>query len=429
MFSDLAEINIKAGNGGNGRLSFLHEKYREFGGPDGGNGGSGGDIVFRADTNWNTLYYYKTHRKLAAENGEAGKERKKNGRNGEDLIVKVPLGTIIFDIETNEQLADVSVQGQDYVIALGGEGGYGNAHFTSSKRQKPEFAELGIAGEEYNVRLEMKLIADVGLVGLPNIGKSTFLSVVTAAKPKIADYPFTTIIPNLGVVERGDKGGFVIADIPGLIAGASQGKGLGDEFLRHIERTRIIVHFVDSLSEDIEADFKVINAELKTFNPEILKKPQILAVSRIDLLNGKEKVAIQKKAEKIISTHKTLFKYDKQPYLFSAAVHTGLDELNREIELELGNIPKAVEVDDRPVLTIQDARRNVFNVEKNENGYLVTGPKIERFALKTDFTNPHATMRLYDIMRKMGIVKRVEKLGANYGDKIIILETELDFRG
>lgn len=431
MYADVVEIYVKAGDGGNGRLSFLHEKYREFGGPDGGDGGNGGDVIFKVDRSWNTLYYYKTHRKLMAENGEVGKARRRHGGNGEILIIKVPVGTTICDAETNEILADLDTYQSEAVIAKGGEGGYGNAHFTSSTRQTPAFAELGTPGEEFSLRLELKLIADVGLVGLPNIGKSTLLSVITSAKPKIADYPFTTITPNLGVVEGKGKG-FVISDIPGLIEGASQGKGLGDEFLRHIERTRVIVHVLDALSDDIEGDFKIINQELKEYKKvNLLEKPQILAVSRTDLLNEAEKKAIVKKAEKIIKNNKVLFKYDKKPYLFSAVAHLGLDELIREIEAELDNIPKkSIEI--KKEITIKDVAKTVdtYNVEKiEEDKFLVSGPKIERFAIKTDFNNEHGVLRLYDIMKKIGIIKKIERLGGKFGDKIQILDKEIDFRG
>lgn len=430
MFCDIAEISIKAGNGGDGRLSLLHEKYREFGGPDGGNGGNGGSVIFKVDPSWNTLYFYKTHRKLAAANGEPGKERKKNGRNADDLYVHVPVGTTIYNAETNELLADLDTQESEALIAKGGEGGFGNAHFTSSTRQNPGFAELGTKGEELTIRLELKLIADVGLVGLPNIGKSTLLSVVSSAKPKIADYPFTTIIPNLGVVAGYDTKGFVIADIPGLIKGASQGKGLGDEFLRHIERTRVVIHVLDAMSENIEHDFETINKELETYNADILKKPQVLAISRVDLLQEDEKEKLQKIGQKIIKKHKELFKFDKKVFLFSSITHEGVRELMLEVDSELQNIPKKVEVEmKKKTFTLADVRGNQFKVEKEETGFVVKGAKIEKFAEKTDFSNPYGVMRLYDIMKKTGVVKDLEKKGANYGDKIRIGDNELEYRG
>lgn len=429
MFCDIAKIYIKAGNGGNGRMSFLHEKFREFGGPDGGDGGHGGDIIFRIDPSWNTLYFYKTRTKLVANNGEDGKGNHQHGKSGNDLVVHVPIGTTIYNTETDGLIADLDCEGKECTIAKGGFGGFGNAHFTSSTRQKPQFAELGTKGEEYNIRLELKLIADVGLVGLPNIGKSTFLSVISAAKPKIADYPFTTTVPNLGVVEGYKTKGFVIADIPGLIEGASQGKGLGDEFLRHVERTRVLVHFVDAISLDIEKDFNLINQELSDYNKEILKKPQILAISRIDLLDAKSKVDIQKRAENIIKTNKRIFKYNKTPFLFSAVAHKGVKELIFEIENELRKIPKKAKATEVKMFTLADVKKNIFDVEKIGKKYKISGNKIEHFADKTDFNNPHAVSRLYDILKKMGILKQIEKKGANFGDKIQILDQEIEYKG
>lgn len=429
MFCDRAEIIVKAGKGGDGGLSFLHEKYREFGGPDGGDGGDGGNVIFRVDPSWNTLYYYKTNRKMASENGEQGKGRQKHGRNGVDLVVPVPVGTVIYNIDTNEQIADLSEIGLEYVIAKGGEGGFGNSHFTTSTRQTPKFAELGTAGDEFNIRLELKLVADVGLVGLPNIGKSTLLSVVSSARPKVADYPFTTIIPNLGVVEGFGTKGFVIADMPGLIAGAAQGKGLGDEFLRHIERTRIIIHILKATSEDIEADFKAINTELAEYSQDVAKKPQILAVSQIDLLDEKEQKKILKKAEKIIADNPKVFKYDKKPFLFSSITKVGTRELILETDSELAKIPKKVEKKAVKVFTIADSRRSTFKIVEDGEAFIVTSERLEKFVEKTDFMNAHAVMRIYDIMTRMGIAKELTKKGAHFGTKIKIGDKELEFRG
>jgi len=429
MFCDIVEIYVKAGDGGNGRMSLLHEKFREYGGPDGGNGGDGGNIIFQVDPSWNTLYFYKTHRELKAENGEMGKASKQHGRGGDDLIVKVPIGTNVINSETGQILADLSDENQEVIIAKGGEGGFGNAHFTSSVRQKPMFAELGTKGQDVTLRLELKLIADVGLVGLPNIGKSTLLSVVSAAKPRIADYPFTTITPNLGVVEKYSNKGFVMADIPGLIEGASAGKGLGDEFLRHIERTRLIVHIIDAMSNDMENDFTLINKELSLYNKEMLKKPQILAISRADLLNKAEADNIYKKAQKMIAKNKKIIKFEKEPILFSAVTHQGLKELMYDIEIGLDQIPKKKKEDPIKIFTIADVRKDFFEVKKSKNKYIVTGEKIERFAQKTSFDNQQAVMRLYDIMKRSGIIKQVEKLGAGFGDKIVVSGQEFEYRG
>lgn len=429
MFCDRAEIIVKAGKGGGGGLSFLHEKYREFGGPDGGDGGDGGDVIFRVDPSWNTLYYYKTNRKMAAQNGEMGKGRNKHGRNGDDLVVPVPVGTMVYDSDTNEIIADMNEIGSEYVVAKGGEGGFGNAHFTSSTRQTPKFAELGTDGQELNVRLELKLSADVGLVGLPNIGKSTFLSVISSARPKIADYPFTTIIPNLGVVEGFGTKGFVVADMPGLIAGAAQGKGLGDEFLKHIERTRVVIHILDATSEDLKLDFDTINAELAEYGQIISAKPQILAVSKIDLIDKKQKETAQKVAEKIIKDNPKVFKYDKKPFLFSSITKDGVRELILESASELDKIPKQIEKKAVKVFTIADVKKSTFKVAMDEETFVVSSDRLEKFVQKTDFMNPHAVMRIYDIMTRMGIIKDLEKKGAHYGSKIRILDKELEFKG
>jgi len=429
VFCDRAEIFVKAGNGGGGGLSFLHEKYREFGGPDGGDGGDGGNVIFRVDLSWNTLYYYKTNRKMAAQAGEMGKGRKKHGRNGDDLIVPVPIGTVVYNVETNEQIADLSVDGAEYVVAKGGEGGFGNAHFASSVRQTPKFAELGTPGEELTVRLELKLIADVGLVGLPNIGKSTFLSVVSSARPKIADYPFTTIIPNLGVVEGFGNNGFVIADMPGLIAGAAQGKGLGDEFLKHIERTRVIIHILNGTSDALEDDFDTINKELAEYSKDVATKPQILAVSQIDLLDDKQKAKVLKSAETIIKNHPKVFKFDKKPFLFSSITKIGVRELILEAGAELSRIPKKVEKKEVKVFTIADTRRSTFKVVPDGEDFIVTSERLEKFVQKTDFSNAHAVMRVYDIMTRMGVTKELTKKGAHFGTKIKILDKEVEFKG
>jgi len=429
MFCDKAVILVKAGKGGDGALSFLHEKYREYGGPDGGDGGDGGSVVFQVDPSWNTLYYYKTNRKMVADNGRIGEGRQRHGKNGDDLVVPVPVGTVIYNADTDEQIADLGVIGSEFVIAKGGEGGFGNSHFKSSVRQTPKFAELGTPGEELNIRLELKLIADVGLVGLPNLGKSTLLSVISSARPKIADYPFTTIIPNLGVVEGFGTKGFVVADMPGLIAGAAQGKGLGDEFLRHIERTRIIIHILNGTSEDLEADFITINNELAEYSKIVAKKPQILAVSKIDLLDEEGKEKALKVAEKIIENNPKVFKFDKKPFLFSSVTKEGTRELILEADSELAKIPKKVEKKMVKTFTISDARRSTFKITPDGEGFIITSERLEKFALKTDFYNPHAVMRIYDILTRMGISKELAKQGAHYGTKIKIGDKELEYKG
>ena len=287
MFADSAKIIIKSGKGGNGHVSFRREKYVPNGGPDGGDGGHGGNLIFQVDEGLNTLGDFRHKRKYAAENGEDGKKRNCHGKNGEDLVVKVPAGTIVRDAESGKVIADMSGDNKRQIVLKGGRGGLGNQNFATATMQAPKYAQPGQPGIELEVRLELKVIADVGLVGFPNVGKSTLLARVTNARPKIANYHFTTLNPNLGVVDLEGTGGFVIADIPGLIEGASQGVGLGHEFLRHIERTKAIIHIVDAASvegRDPIADIYAINQELKDFNPELLKKPQVIAANKIDVI-------------------------------------------------------------------------------------------------------------------------------------------------
>lgn len=421
MFCDKVSISVKAGNGGDGTVSFLHEKFREFGGPDGGDGGKGGDIIFKVDDNVNTLYWFKTHHHQKAESGGRGKGRKKHGKNGLDSVLKVPRGTVITDGETGEIIVDLSVV-EEKVVAKGGNGGFGNAHFTSSTRQAPRVAELGEPGEEKALNLELKMIADVGLVGLPNVGKSTLLSVVSGARPKIADYEFTTLIPNLGVVEEGRFGlerGFIMADIPGIIEGASEGKGLGDEFLRHIERTRLIVHILDANHSDLAEEYRIIREELRHYKVDLTDRPELVAVNKIDSISEEELSVKVKSLKKVVG---------KKPLiLFSAIAHKNLSELLHQIELILKNTPKEKppEAEEFKVFTMEDVELGErFEVEKVEETYVITGTKIEKFAQRTDFSNPHAVLRIRDIFKRMGIDKELRRKGAEAGDPVRILDKE-----
>ncbi len=430
MFCDEATIQVTAGKGGDGLSSFLHEKFRAKGGSDGGNGGDGGSVYLISSNSTNTLYDYKTKRRMKAENGEQGKRYKKHGAQGKDLEVRVPIGTQVFDEASGHKLFDFTKNGQKFLAAKGGEGGFGNAHFVSSVRQAPQVAELGEKGEEKTLKLELKLIADVGLIGLPNVGKSTFLSVVSAARPKIADYPFTTIILNLGVVDgskHGIKGfSFVIADIPGLIEGASKGKGLGDEFLRHVERNRVLVHFIDSNSEDFAKDFKDINRELLEFSKDLVLKPQIVVITKTDAAND-----FQEKLQRLqneLKKEKKVKIINKKPLLISAATHAGVKELVSLVAQTLqkqllsslssprrrGTTTKAGE----KVFTARDIVGSTFHIEEIGGKFIITGAKIERFARKTDFSNYHSKARMLDIMSKMGIMKELEKRGAGVGSEI-----------
>ncbi|PIP30768.1 GTPase ObgE [bacterium (Candidatus Howlettbacteria) CG23_combo_of_CG06-09_8_20_14_all_37_9] len=428
MFADEVVIKIKAGDGGNGIVSWERQKYVAKGGPGGGDGGDGGDVIFRANKDIATLSFYTTNKYLKAESGQAGRSHKKTGKGGEDLVLEVPVGTIVIDIVTKEILADLIEDKAEVPVVVGGEGGFGNAHFTSSVRQAPEISELGEPGEEKEIKLELKLVADVGLVGLPNIGKSTLLSVVTKARPKIADYPFTTIIPNLGVVDRlpdgkvPDNFGFVIADIPGLIKGAALGKGLGDEFLRHIERTRVIVHLIDAVSSSFSKDYLTINEELKSFNPDILLKPSIIAISRADLLSADE---LQKKIKEFTKEAKIKDKI----YTFSGVTRQGLNDLLFKINDLLIKNPRKFEtkVEEFKKFTLKD-RVSGFDVIKEKNYYIISGPKIDKFAIRTDFDMKAPMYRFRHILKRLGVENELRKQGARDGDKIKVAGKEFEFQ-
>jgi len=317
-FIDLARIKVKAGNGGNGAISFHREKFVPKGGPDGGNGGRGGNIILKADPHLTTLLDFKYKNFFNAENGKPGSSNNKTGRDGEDLIIPVPCGTVVKNAETGEVIVDLVEPNQQFIVARGGKGGRGNAEFATPTNQTPRFAEKGEKGEELELLLELKVLADVGIVGLPNVGKSTLISVVSAAKPKIADYPFTTLTPNLGVVQIGTGKNFTIADIPGLIEGASEGKGLGTDFLRHIERTKILLFLIDSNSENPKKDLKVLLTELKKYNKELLQKEKLIAFSKIDTID-------QKRMEKL---RRINFGNDSpKPLFISSVTRTGIEEL------------------------------------------------------------------------------------------------------
>lgn len=407
MFVDVAKVLVAAGNGGNGVVSFRHEKYVDRGGPDGGDGGRGGDVVFVADPNINTLVDFRFKPELIAEKGGSGAKRNRRGRSGSDLVVRVPVGTIVRR-DSNEILADLTESGQEAIIAHGGAGGFGNAHFKSSTRQAPRVAELGEKGERFEAVLELKLLADVGLVGFPNAGKSTFLSVVTSAKPEIADYAFTTLTPNLGVADI-DDASLLIADIPGLIEGASEGKGLGDAFLRHIERTSVILHLIDVLSNDVAGDYRKIRTELEKYSPQLAAKPEIVALTKIDAADD-EIVAMQ-------STE--LSNATREPiYAISSSAHKNTTDVLRALA-EAVKAQKAQKSDDIfegaeiPVISLaQEQLEEAWSVEKQGEAYIIRGVKIERFANRTDFDNPHGVNRLRDIMRKMGIMHELERQGA-----------------
>src|SRR5579862_3538620 len=392
-FVDRVQVVIKAGAGGDGALSFRHEKLRARGGPDGGDGGDGGDVVLRASRNQNTLAAFRYKKLLQAKSGQSGGKRRKHGKTGENLEVPVPVGTLITD-ENGEILADLTQDGQSAVVAKGGRGGFGNAHFTSSTRQAPRITERGEKGEELDAVLELKMIADAGIVGLPNAGKSTFLSVVSNAKPEIADYPFTTLVPNLGVVDIDKKHSLLLADIPGLIEGASQGKGLGDEFLRHVERTSALVLLIDAYGQDVGADYKTILKELADYKTDLSGLPQVVALTKIEGLDKKQLDAKIKQLKKVVPKGTPVL-------AFSSLSRQGLDELLRtllkRVEQARKKRAKQVKEPDLPVIGLRQSDDD-WQIQKTKEGFMVSGPKIERFARRTDFNNPEGVERLRDIL-------------------------------
>ena len=409
MFIDTAQVHIKAGRGGDGLSSFRHEKFVDRGGPDGGDGGNGGDIVFEADEGLNTLQHFRHKQRINAPDGQPGKRRRQHGRSGEDTVVRVPVGTVVH--RDDQQVVDLTQHGQTAVIAFGGHGGFGNAHFTSSTRQAPRVAEKGEPGEEFEARLELKLLADVGLIGLPNVGKSTLLSVISNARPEIANYPFTTLAPNLGVADIGSDS-LLVADIPGLIEGASSGKGLGDDFLRHIERTAVLVHLIDAYSSDVAGDYQTINDELKSYKVDLSDRPQLLVLSKTDGLD-KDIIDDQKRTLRKASKATTI-------YAISSVKREGLDALLKAAlsKVKTARKPKAKETTDDSIPVITLPETDTWQVRKHKGVYEVSGGKIERFAARTDFDDEWGIVRLKDIMTKLGIMHELERQGAEAGDTI-----------
>lgn len=420
MFVDTAKVFVKAGKGGDGVVSFRHEIYVDKGGPDGGDGGRGGDVIFRATEGLNTLIDFRYKPELTAENGGNGAKRNRHGKSGQPLVVKVPVGTLVK--RDGEVIADFTVNDQEIIIAKGGDGGFGNAHFKSSTRQTPKIAELGESGDTFEAELELKLLADVGLVGFPNAGKSTLLSVVSNARPEIADYAFTTLTPNLGVVDI-DESSLLIADIPGLIEGASEGKGLGDAFLRHVERTAVLLHLIDIYNDDVAESYRTIRQELERYSAELATRPEVVVLTKCEGLD-EEIIAMQRDALQGVLPKGTAV------YVISSAAHMGIKELLRELARVVREARQVVDVEDEeqaeaasavPTLTIADLdTKNDWYVEKNEDGYRVYGDKIEKFARRTNFDQFQSVNRLRDIMRKLGISHELVRQGAE-GDSMIYI--------
>lgn len=420
MFVDIANIFIKAGNGGNGAVSFRREKYVANGGPDGGDGGKGGDVVFIADSNLSTLADFRYKRKYHAENGENGKAKRCNGKKGRDLIIKVPFGTLVKDSETGRIIADIS-EDKPVAIARGGNGGWGNTHFATPKRQIPRFAKEGNPGEEYNVTLELKLLADVGLIGFPNVGKSTFVSVVSEAKPKIGNYHFTTLSPVLGVVRVENGTSFVIADIPGLVEGAASGVGLGQEFLRHVERCRLLIHVLDisgSEGRDPIEDFKKINEDLGKFSPELSKKEQLVVANKCDLLSDDE-----------LSKYREYFE-NKGYSFFSciAAIGEGTDVIIKSAAERLSKLPPLKIYEAEP-LAPEDVtkHRNEFEISVNDGVYFIKAPWLLKIMNNTDPDDFESMQYFQKALRESGIIDSLKEHGIQNGDTVSVYDVEFDF--
>lgn len=425
MFADRAKIIIKSGKGGDGHVSFRREKYVPNGGPDGGDGGKGGDIIFEVDEGMNTLADYRHKRKFAAQNGEEGGKRNCHGKKGEDLILKVPEGTIICEAETDKVIADMSGENRRQIVLKGGNGGLGNQHYATSTMQAPKYAKPGQEAMELEVKLELKVIADVGLVGFPNVGKSTLLSRVTNAQPKIANYHFTTLNPNLGVVDF-EGGGFVIADIPGLIEGASEGIGLGHEFLRHIERTKVMIHIVDAASvegRDPIEDIRAINKELEAYNPKLLEKPQVIAANKIDAIYEGENEIIQKLRE-------TFEPEGIEVYPISAVSGKGVKELLYAVKKLLEHFseePIVFEQEYFPELQMAEDEPITVEYSEEEEVYIVEGPKIEKMLGYTNIDSEKGFLFFQKFLKQQGIIKELEKLGIQDGDTVRMYELEFDY--
>lgn len=423
MFIDEVSITVKGGKGGNGRVSFRKEKYVPRGGPDGGNGGHGGNVVFRASHNLDTLSTFRGKKSFAAPNGGDGGLAKLHGADGADLILDVPVGTVVFDVTKKEVVADFSEAGEEWIAAEGGRGGYGNEHFKSSIRQAPKFAEYGDEGGERTLKLTLKLVADVGIVGLPNAGKSTLISRISSARPKIADYPFTTLIPNLGIVTHKGRS-FVVSDNPGLIEGAAKGKGLGIQFLKHIERTRILVHIVDAHSEDVLQSVKTINKELAAYGKMLKGKTQLLVLNKVESLDSKV-------VAKLVKSLGTKLKIDVLP--ISAASGEGvtalLDRIVEELSREayattaLPEKPQKIKVY-RPDL--DDPKH--FEVKKKGKTFIITGKRIEQIVRMSPLWNAEALDRVYDVLQKMHITQELIRMGAKPDDKLQIGKHSIPFR-
>lgn len=422
MFTDYVKIIAKAGNGGNGAISFRREKYVAAGGPDGGDGGKGGDIYFEVDPDSNTLIDFRYNKKFKAENGKNGEGAHKFGKSGEDLYIKVPIGTIVRDAKTNRVLADLSHEGQKELILAGGRGGKGNSHFATSTRQAPRFAQDGEKGEEKELILELKLLADVGLIGFPNVGKSTFLSMTTSATPKIADYHFTTLEPDLGVVKTEYGDSFVIADIPGIIEGASEGTGLGLQFLRHIERTRLLLHVIDvsgSEGRNPVQDFNTISEELKKYSEKLSERTQIIVANKVDILQDEN---LYKELEKTAKEH------NMEIFKISAATGDGIPELLKHVSEILKTLPKEdlIETENEKVYTL-DNKDDEYTIEKEDGKFVIKGEAVERIMRRVNIEDNESLYYFQKSLDNLGVNEKLKKMGIQEGDIVKIDDYELEW--
>ena len=421
MFVDEMIVQLYAGDGGDGCMAFRREKYVAMGGPFGGNGGKGSDIIFKVDSGLNTLVDFKYRRIIKGNHGQNGMGKGMNGKKAEDLIIPVPLGTVVTDYDTNLIIADLTKEGQEVVVATGGRGGRGNIAFATRTNPAPSYAENGEPGEYKKVKLELKLMADVGLVGMPSVGKSTLISKISASKPKIADYPFTTLKPNLGVVKTKDNRSFVVADLPGLIEGASQGNGLGDKFLKHIERTRVIAHIIDmsGYTNDPYQDYVTINKELENFDTNLLEKPQIVVANKMDMPEAKEN--LKKFKEKV----------NLPIYEISAIKGEGLDEVLLKLADMIDSIPKtelykSENFESHVIYKFKNEKP--YTITKDGDAWVVSGDQVDKLIKMSRFDTDEAILRFSNKLRKMGIDDELRQLGAKDGDPIRMLDCEFEFK-
>lgn len=417
MFVDYARIYVKGGDGGNGVVAFRREKYVPMGGPSGGDGGRGGNVVFVADEGLKTLMDFRYKKHFKAERGEHGQGKNMHGKSGEDLIVKVPVGTVIKDDATGEVIADLTQHGQEVIVAKGGRGGRGNARFVTSVNRAPTFAENGEPGEERWIRLELKLLADVGLVGFPNAGKSTLISRISAAKPKIADYPFTTLVPNLGVVQTKNKETFVAADIPGLIENASEGAGLGHDFLRHIERTRVLLFLLDTAQtegRDVLNDYQILRRELEKYNPELLKRPYLIVANKMDIPEAYENLVRLREA------------YGDKVHPISAVTGEGIEELIEKTYELLKSVPEDLYVGEERIVRKYE-EEVPFVINKVNGVYEVSGKRIERLVAMTNFNTEEGLRRFQHAVIRMGLEDALKEMGIKEGDIVRIKDFEFEY--